>query len=130
MTTGYLADARRGAFRVVALQLLVTLLAAAVAALAGGWNAAWAALLGGAIGTAANLAMTWRVWGGEAQRDPKRFLVRLMLGQTAKFVITVLLFVAAIVMFRAAFLPLILAYMATFLAQWIELARGSFGKAT
>jgi len=127
---GYFEDARRGAFIVVVTQMLVTVLAMGVATLAGGWPAGYAALLGGLIGTLANLAMVLRTFSGRPQRDPRRFLVRMLLGEALKFAVTVALFIIAIVVLKAEFLPLALAYIATFAAYWVELLRGGFGQTT
>ena len=119
MTTGYFGDARRSAFRVVALQSLASLLAAAIAAPVTGLAAAQAVLLGGLIATSANLVMAWRVFGGRVERDPKRILSRMLLGEMLKFAVTVLAFAVALVTLKAAFLPLIVGYLAAFAAYWI-----------
>ena len=126
--TGYLAEARHSAFRVVGWQSLAALLAGAIGFLAGGRPAGVAALTGGLIAAAAQLAATLRVFGGEAERDPKRFLGRMVLGEALKFAVTVLLFAVAIVVMKAAFLPLILGYMAGFAAYWFGYMRSSFGR--
>jgi len=65
--------------------------------------------LGGLIAALANLVMVSRVFGGRLERDPKRFLGRMVLGEALKFAATVLLFGVVIVKMKAAFLPLILA---------------------
>jgi len=126
--TGYLAEARNSAFRVVGWQCLAALLAGAVGLLAGGLPGGVAALAGGLIAAAAQLAVTLRVFGGRAERDPKRFLGRLVLGEALKFAVTVLLFAVAIVAMKTAFLPLILGYMAGFAAYWFGYIRSSFGR--
>ena len=117
--TGYLEDARRGAFKVVGLQCLVAGLAGAVGLLAGGGKAGEAVLLGGLIAVLANLVMAARVFGGRLERDPKRFFGRLVLGEAFKFAATALMFAVAIVVVKAAFLPLMLGYLAGFAAYWI-----------
>lgn len=116
---GYLEDARRAAFSVVGVQLLAALLAGGVGALSGGRPAGASALLGGLVGTAGNLVMAWRVFGGRPERDPKNFLARMVLGEFFKFAVTVTLFIVAFKVFRAAFLPLILGYLAALAAYWI-----------
>lgn len=128
MYTGYLAEARNSAFRVVGWQSLAALLAGIVGLLAGGRLAGEAALAGGLIAALAQLAVTLRVFGCEAERDPKRFLGRLVLGEALKFAVTVLLFAVAIVVLKAAFLPLILGYLAGFAAYWFGYLRSSFGR--
>ncbi|HEV2109912.1 MAG TPA: ATP synthase subunit I [Gammaproteobacteria bacterium] len=128
MYTGYLAEARNSAFRVVGWQSLAALLAGIVGLMAGGRPAGEAALTGGLIAAAAQLAVTVRVFGGGAERDPKRFLGRLVLGEALKFAVMVLLFAVAIVVLKAAFLPLILGYLAGFAAYWFGYLRSSFGR--
>ena len=126
--TGYIEDARRGAFRVLGWQSLAALLAGAVGLLAAGPKAGEAALLGGLITAVAGLVMALRVFGGRVERDPKRMLGRLVLGEALKFAVTVLLFSVAIVVLKAAFLPLILGYMAGIAAYVGGYLRGSFGQ--
>jgi F0F1-type ATP synthase assembly protein I len=72
--------------------------------------------------------MALRVFGGRVERDPKRMLGRLVLGEVLKFAVTVLLFSVAIVVLKAAFLPLILGYMAGIAAYVGGYLRGSFGQ--
>ena len=128
MGIGYLAEARRGAFQVVGWQALAAFLAGCLGLLAGGEPAGEAALLGGLIAAAGSLVMAVRVFGGRPERDPKRMLARLVLGEAFKFAVTVLLFSVAIVVLKAEFLPLILGYMAGFAAYWVGFIRGNFGQ--
>lgn len=125
---GYIEDARRAAFRVVGWQSLAAVLAGAVGLLAGGPKAGESALLGGLIPALAGLVMALRVFGGRVERDPRRMLGRLVLGEVFKFAVTVLLFSVAIVVLKAAFLPLILGYMAGIAAYVGGYLRGSFGQ--
>ena len=129
MTTGYFADSRRSAFRVVGAQFLAALLACVVGVLVAGKVAGYAALIGGLIGGLSNLALVLRTFG-RTQRDPGQFLRGLVAGEAVKFAMTVVLFVIAIVVLKAAFLPLILAYIATFFVYWIALLKNGFGQAT
>jgi ATP synthase protein I len=129
MTTGYFADSRRSAFRVVGAQFLVALAAGAVAALVAGAAAGYAALIGGLIGSLSNMVLVLRAFG-RTRRDPGQFLRGLAAGEAVKFAVTVALFVIAIVVLKAAFLPLMLAYIATFLVYWIALLKNGFGQAT
>jgi len=127
--TGYLEDARRGAFKVVGLQALAAILAGAVGLVVGGPRTGEWAFTGGMIAALANLVMVWRVFGGTPERDPKRFLGRMVLGEGLKFAATVLLFGLAIVRMKAAFLPLILGYLAGFAAYWAGYIKFSSGQA-
>ena len=116
---GYLEDARRGAFRVVGVQLLAAFMAGAAAFLAGGRDSGTSALLGGLVATAGNLVMAWRVFGGQPERDPRNFLARMVLGEMLKFALTVALFIVAFKVFKAAFLPLIFGFVAALAAYWV-----------
>ncbi|HET7175867.1 MAG TPA: ATP synthase subunit I [Gammaproteobacteria bacterium] len=129
MDTGYLAEARRTAFRVVGWQSLAALLAGVLGLLAGGRSAGIAALTGGVIAALAQFVVTLRVYGGAEERDPKRFLGRLVLGEALKFAATAFLFAVAIVVMKAAFLPLILGYLAGFAAYWVGFITSSIGQA-
>jgi ATP synthase protein I len=126
---GYLEDARRGAFRVVGVQLLAAFLAGAVAFLAGGRAAGTSALLGGLVATAGNLVMAWRVFGGRPERDPGNFLARMVLGEMLKFALTVALFIVAYKVFKAAFLPLIFGFVAALAAYWVGYLVSNSGQA-
>ena len=127
--TGYLEDARRGAFWVVGVQFLASFLAGSAALLVGGRPAGGSALLGGLAGTAASLVMAWRVFGGRLERYPKNFLARMVLGEVLKFALTVTLFIVAFKVFRAAFLPLIFGYVAALAAYWVGYMMVGIGKA-
>lgn len=125
---GYLEDVRRGALRAIALQMLVTLLAAALALAVGGLAAGGTALMGGLIGTGANAVLAVWVFAGRAERDPQRFLLRLMLGEMSKFVMAVVLFIVAFAKFKVAFGPLMLGYLAVLVAYWVGLFKSNIGQ--
>lgn len=128
MDTGYLAEARRTAFRVVGWQSLAALLTGVVGLLAGGIKAGEAAFTGGLIAAVAQLAVTLRVFGGGAERDPRRFMARLVFGEALKFAVTAVMFIVAFVILKTAFLPLILGYIATLVVCWIGLLKSNIGQ--
>jgi F0F1-type ATP synthase assembly protein I len=82
------------------------------------WSAehAWSALAGGAIGTAANLPMALALFrtGG----SPKWALGRMVLGQLTKIIFTVAMIFWAARMPWMRWLPLLVAYAATFFVFW------------
>ena len=125
---GYLEAARRGAFQVVGWQFLASLLAGVLGALAGGLKTGEWALLGGLTAALPSLLMAARVFGGRPERDPKRLLSRLVLGETFKFAATVLMFAVAIKVLHAAFLPLMLGFMAALAAYWVGYIRSGIGQ--
>jgi ATP synthase protein I len=126
---GSFAKARRGTFIIVGLQLATAVLAGLVAAAVAGPNAAWAAVLGGLINVIASLCMALTLFAGGLTALPQQWVGRFLVGEAVKFLITVVLFIFAIAFLKAAFVPLILAYMATYVAYWIGMARISFGRA-
>jgi len=126
---GSFAKARRGTFIIVGLQLAMTVLAGLVAAVVAGQYAAWSALVGGLINVLASLSMALKLFAGGLAAGPQQWFGRFLVGEALKFVITVALFIFAIVVLKAAFLPLILAYIATYVAYWIGMVRISFGRA-
>lgn len=127
MTANSFEQSRRGAWWVIGVQLLVTVLAALAGGVAGGRHSAWSAFLGGLINVVAGLYMLRRVFAGGPVIEPRGWFARLFVGEALKFGITVALFALAILVFKAAFLPLILAYIATFVAYWLGLLRVGFG---
>jgi len=125
---GYLEAARRGAFQVVGWQFLASVLTGVLGALVNGWKTGEWVFLGGLTAAVPSLLMAARVFGGTLERDPKRFLGRVVLGEAIKFAATVLLFSIAIVVLKAAFLPLILGFMAALAAYWVGYIRSGIGQ--
>ncbi|MGB9428328.1 MAG: ATP synthase subunit I [Gammaproteobacteria bacterium] len=123
---GTFGHARHATFVIVGLQLAVAVLVAVVAAALAGFHAAWSALLGGLINVVASFYMAVKLFAGGPAAAPQQWLGRLLVGEALKFMITVALFIVAIGVLKAAFLPLILAYIATYVAYWIGLAGISF----
>ncbi|HET7921808.1 MAG TPA: ATP synthase subunit I, partial [Gammaproteobacteria bacterium] len=117
MAAGTFETARRGALRIVGLELVLTLLAGLMA-LPWGVQAAGSALAGGLINVLASGYMARRIFAGGLAAGPRAWLARLWLAEIVKFGLTVALFAFAIGVLKAAFLPLILAYMATYAAYW------------
>lgn len=116
-------SARRLAFGIVAGQLGVTFLVAALCLLLAGVRAGGSALAGGGIGTLASLYMAVSFFRSGAGADPQRILRGVYVGEFVKLVITAALFVAVILSFEVAFLPLFAAYLATFFVYWLALLK-------
>lgn len=129
MTDATWQPARYGALVIVGWQLLITVAAALTAWLAAGVTAGWSALAGGLINVAASFYMAQRIFAAGPAATAQHWLARLWLAELLKLGITMALFALAIVVLQAAFLPLILAYMATFVAYWVGLSRIRFGQA-
>lgn len=127
---GSFAKARQGTYILIGLQLAVAVLVGLAAGLIAGRIAAWSAFTGGLINVIASLFMVLKMFAGGPGVGPQQWLSRILVGEALKFLITVALFVFAIVVLRAAFEPLILAYIATYVAYWIGLVRISLGQAS
>lgn len=113
--------ARRLAFGVVLGQAAVTLLVALVCFAADGAAGAISALLGGGIGTAASLAMAVIAFG-RTPRSAPMILAAFFVGELAKLVLMIGLFVAAWHWMRPSPGAMFAAYGATFVVYWIALA--------
>jgi ATP synthase protein I len=110
---------RHAALLIVAAQLLVAIVIAAVLlGLTNAWSA-FSALTGGLISVLSNLYLAGRltIAGGA----PVRILSAFYLGELVKIAITVVLFVFAIVVLHVDVLYAVLAYMATLPVYWFAL---------
>ena len=114
--------ARRIALRLVLGQAVATLAVAAAFLVFSGSTAARSALLGGAIGVAASLAMTLIVFG-RGPSDPKRIARSFFRGEAVKLGLTVLLFAVVLQVFAIAVAPFFVAYAATYVVFWIALLK-------
>ena len=116
-----LPHARRLAFGVVLGQLAATVMAGLLAWAISGRLAAFSALLGGGIGTAASLILA-RVGFSRRAVDAERALRAFYGGEALKLVVVVGLFVAAFRLTKVAPLAMFAAFAATFFVYWIALA--------
>jgi ATP synthase protein I len=117
-----LPTARRLVFSVVLGQVAVTLMAALVSWAIGDARTGWSAALGGGISTVASLAMAVLTVGGSAAADPQRAMRVFYLGEAAKVVVVVVLFVVVLKTIRVVPLAMLGAYVATFFVFWVALA--------
>ena len=107
-------------------QLVVTLLAASIAGLALGIDAAVSAALGGGIAIASALAYVWRGLRptGTAAADVKKAFNSQVAAEGYKFAVTLLLFALVFKSYaQLAALPLFLAYAATVVVYWMALLK-------
>ena len=117
-----LALARRLALSVVLGQAGVTVIAALLARLIAGPQAALSALLGGGISTAASLAMALLGFAGRTAEDPQRAVRAFFVGETAKIALMIVLFVMVLKTMKVVPLAMLGTYVATFLVHWVALA--------
>jgi ATP synthase protein I len=117
-----LDDARRLAFRFVVLQAVVTLLVAVVSFGLAGQRAAASALLGGGISTAGSLAMALVVFRRAVGANALLMLTALLVGEATKLLVVVALFVVVLTLMKVSPVPMLSAYVATFLVYWVVFA--------
>jgi ATP synthase protein I len=117
-----LPTARRLVFSVVLGQVAVTLIVALLSWAIGDARAGLSAALGGGISSVASLAMAVLTFGGSAATDPQRAIRAFYLGEAAKIVVVVVLFVVVLRTIRVAPLAMLSAYVATFFVFWVALA--------
>ena len=113
-----LPKARRFALRVVAGQAVVTVIAAIVSWALAGPNGARSALLGGGIGTVANLAMALMSFGSRAGTDAQYAMRAFLVGEAVKLGLVVVLFVVVLKVLKVSPAALFAAYVATFFVYW------------
>jgi ATP synthase protein I len=114
--------ARRLALGVVAGQVAVTLVCALVCWLIGDARTALSAGLGGGINAAASLAMALLSFGRRTAADPQRALLAFFVGEAAKIVLVIVLFVVVLKTIRVIPLAMLGTYIATFFVIWVALA--------
>lgn len=104
-------------------QLLLTMAAAALAAVFADVDAALSAALGGAIGIVSGFAYARRALTGPTA-DAKQAYRAQLAGQARKWALTLLLFAAVFKGYAAVVvLPLFVTYALTFVVYWMALLR-------
>lgn len=117
-----LPNPRRLALSVVLGQATVTLLCALVSWAIADSRAAVSALLGGGISSVASLAMAFVAFGKQPVMDPRRALSAFFVGEAAKVVVVIVLFVVVLKTMRVVPLAMLGTYVATFAVFWVVLA--------
>ena len=113
--------ARRGALRVVYLQVAAAAIVAIVVALLFDARTAWSAAVGGLIGVLASLVMVASIFRHGPDADPKRVLSSIYRGEFYKFSVTIVLLALALVALDVSAPALLAGYIATFIAYWLAL---------
>jgi ATP synthase protein I len=114
--------ARRLALRVVLGQVAVTAICALAAWLIADQHAALSAALGGGISAAASLAMALIGFSGRSSATPERAMRTFLVGESAKIVVVIVLFVAVLKTMKVVPLAMLGTYIATFVVFWVALA--------
>jgi ATP synthase protein I len=116
---------RRLALVVALGQAAVALTAALLCWVIADSRTALSAALGGGISSAASLVMALLSFGNEAATDPLRAIRAFFVGEAAKVIVVIVLFVAVLKTMKVVPLAMLGAYIATFFVFWIALAKGS-----
>jgi ATP synthase protein I len=119
---------RRLALGVALGQAAVALVAALLSWAIADSRAALSAALGGGISSAASLVMALLSFGNGASTDPLRAIRAFFVGEAAKVVVVIVLFVAVLKTMKVVPLAMLGAYVATFFVFWIALANGLSGR--
>ena len=111
-----------GAYRVVGLQVLVTVLVSLALLVFSGAAAAGSAFIGGSIGFVTGWAYVKKMAAPSAGSDPRRLLLNHAVAECLKLALTVILFAAVFIFLKGvAVLPLLLTFMATLAVYWVAL---------
>ncbi len=107
--------------KIITIQLLVTLLAAAASFAFNSLQAAYSALVGGGISTVATLYFASTVFSIRIGSPAAKIARAFYMGEVVKMLLTVILLSVALLWFDVSPLPLLLAYMAALMAYWLAL---------
>lgn len=107
--------------KIIAIQLLLTLLIAALSLLFSDLRAAWSALVGGGVSTVVTLYFARQVFSARIGAPAARIARAFYIGEVVKLLLTILLLSAALLWLHVSPLPLLLAYMAALMAYWLAL---------
>ncbi|MEO6078916.1 MAG: ATP synthase subunit I [Steroidobacteraceae bacterium] len=115
---------RRVAYGVVVAQLVLTVLIALVCLVLWSRNTALSAAMGGGIGAAANFVLALVVFR-KTRRELAELVRAFYVGEAAKIVVTIVLFVLVLATLKRMLVPgaLFGAFAASFLVQWFVLPR-------
>jgi ATP synthase protein I len=116
------AQARRVAFTVVLWQGAVTIVVALISYVIAGRLAAVSALVGGGISTVASVVMAALSFRRASLASPQGALRGLYVGEAAKLVTVVVLFVWVLRTLKVSPPAMIGAFMATLIIYWVALA--------
>jgi ATP synthase protein I len=125
VSTNEVHGARRHAIRIVLAQVVVTIALAMGCFAVTGATTGWSALVGGGIGVIATGYMAFALLKHDRGTDAGRIVRSFFLGWAIKVAMTVALLVIAFRSQRFAPIPLLAAYLATFVTYWTVATWGS-----
>lgn len=116
-------------FSLVAGQIGVVVLIAAVLAVVMGSNGAYAALVGGLVGVLPNYYLARRLARRQRGTTPEQALHQIYVGELIKIAFTAAMFVIAIKLLNVNFLIVVLTYIATVAVNWLAFLFVDLGEA-
>jgi ATP synthase protein I len=121
---------RRLAIGVALGQAAVALIAALLCWAIADSRAAFSAVLGGGISSAASFVMALLSFSKEAATDPLRAVRAFFVGEAAKVTVVIVLFVVVFKTMKVVAPAMLGTYVATFFVFWVALAKGSSVRGT
>jgi ATP synthase protein I len=106
---------------IIAIQLLVTLLIAAISLALSDYRAAYSAVIGGGISTLVTFYFASKVFSVRIGSPAAKVARAFYIGEVVKLLLTVLLLSATLLWLPIVPLPLLLAYIAALMAYWLAL---------
>ncbi|MCP5159940.1 MAG: ATP synthase subunit I [Gammaproteobacteria bacterium] len=106
---------------IIAIQLLTTLLIAAVSLVISDARAAYSAVIGGGISALVTFYFASKVFSVRIGSPAAKVARAFYMGEVVKLSLTVLLLSAVLLWLPVSPLPLLLAYMAALMAYWLAL---------
>lgn len=107
--------------KIIAIQLLLTLLIAAAFFFFGSLRMGYSALIGGGVSTLATLYFASKVFSARVGAPAATVLRAFCLGMAIKLFLTIVLLGSALLWLDVSPLPLLLAYGAALMAYWLAL---------
>lgn len=108
--------------RIAFWQFMIGMAGLALWLLVAGWKEALAALTGGVIGALLSLYMAIRV-SASSEDAPRDIVSTFYSAEVMKFVLAVVLFSIAALLFADVYIPLITTFMVGLTAYWVALLR-------
>lgn len=113
--------ARLAVFRLIGMQLALTVVLTLIALLVFSAEAATSVIAGGSIGMLAGFYQAQRMLRVDAGTHPEAFMQGLWISELVKIVLTVAMFIAAIRLFGVQMVPTIVGYAGTYIIYWVAL---------
>ena len=114
-------DYKKAAYKIIAAQLLLTLVIASLLLVTGGVKSAYSALVGGSISVISGFYVAAKLFSFDRYVAPERVLRAFYVGEAVKIFITAVMFGLAIVVLQTDILVLILTYIAALSTYWFAL---------